>query len=299
MRFVRAIIRPLVLLLLIEGATLLMVRVAPGYFTDPSALDPRLSEHAIAQMQAEKAAANPLAESVKEDVALLAGKLGESRYYHVPVGSLIGPRWPVTMKLLAGGLGLGWIAALLASIPTVLATTPEHNRLASILAIPVVVLIAVPAGAMAALAVTSGYGTPVLIIALFTGPRVFQFLSVILKKELYAEHVRYARALGLTTRRIVLAHVLPCAAPELLATFGTSLVIGLGALVPVEVMFDLPGVAQLAWTAAINRDAPVIAATTLVAAGAVAVAAILSDCFARPGTRIVQTRVSDLALGVK
>ncbi len=299
MRFVRAIIRPIVLLLLIEGATLFMVRMAPGYFTDASALDPRLSEHAIAQMQADRAAANPIAESVKEDVALLAGKLGDSRYYHVSVGSLIGPRWPVTMKLLAGGLGLGWIAALMVSVPTVMARTRGQNRFASMLAVPAVVLIAVPAGAMAALAVTSGYGTPVLIIALFTGPRVFQFLTVILKKELHAEHVRYARALGLTTRRILLAHVLPSAAPELLATFGTSLVIGLGALVPVEVMFDLPGVAQLAWTAAINRDAPVIAATTLVAAGMVAVAAILSDCLTRRGNRTVQPNVGEFALEVK
>jgi ABC-type dipeptide/oligopeptide/nickel transport system permease component len=76
-------------------------------------------------------------------------------------------------------------------------------------------------------------------------------------------------------------------------------VIGLGALVPVEVLFDLPGVAQLAWTAAINRDAPVIAATTLVAAGIVALGGILSDCLNQGGTRLLQPNVRDLALEAK
>ena len=299
MRLARVIIRPLVLLLLIEGATLLMVRMAPGYFTDPSALDPRLSEHAIAQMQADRAAANPMAESVKEDVALLAGKLGDSRYYHVSVGSLIGPRWPVTMKLLAGGLGLGWIAALILSVPTVLARTRGQNRFASMLAVPAVVLIAVPAGAMAARRANERIRN--------ASPDHWavhraQGLSVP-DGDSQKGTARGARALCARIGAHDPAHsagtrVALCGA-RLLATFGTSLVIGLGALVPVEVMFDLPGVAQLAWTAAINRDAPVIAATTLVAAGMVAVAAILSDCLTRPGNRTVQPNVGEFALEVK
>ena len=55
--------------------------------------------------------------------------------------------------------------------------------------------------------------------------------------------------------------------------FLTSIVVALiGLLVPVEVIFDLPGLGQLAWSAALNRDLPVLLAVTLMVAACVAVA---------------------------
>jgi peptide/nickel transport system permease protein len=44
----------------------------------------------------------------------------------------------------------------------------------------------------------------------------------------------------------------------------------LSALVPVEVLFNVPGLGQLAWNAALNRDLPVLLAVTLTMAIAVA-----------------------------
>lgn len=265
---------------MIEGATVLVVRLAPGYFADPNALDPRLAAQVQAQTAAERAqAGNPFLAGLREDAALLTGRLGESRYYHVPVRELISARWPVTLRLLAGGLGYGWLAAALAALLGLLAPSRWAASGERALGMTAMLLIAVPSGALAALSLASGYGTAALVIAAFTAPRVYRFLRVLLEAHLKTGHILQARAAGLTTGSILRSHVLPGAMGELAAILGTSLVLALGALVPVEVVFDLPGIAQLAWTSALNRDLPVIAATTLVIAIGVAVAAMLGDWF--------------------
>lgn len=285
-RLFLTLLRPLALLLLIEGATVLMVRLAPGYFADPNALNPRLAEQAQAQMASEQAhAEGPFVAALHEDAALLTGHLGESRYYHIPVRDLIAARWPVTLRLLAGGLGYGWLAAALAAAIGLFGPRRVAAGTEWALGVAVIFLVAIPSGAMAALALASCYGTPALVIAAFTAPRIYRFLRVLLDAHLSTGHILHARATGLGTVSILRIHVLPNALHELAAVFGTSLVLALGALIPVEVIFDLPGIAQLAWTSALNRDLPVIAATTLVIAMAVAFAAIVGDYF-DPGDRV-------------
>lgn len=280
-RLASVILRPLMLLLLIEGATVLLVRLAPGYFSNSNALDPRLSAMAAERTAQERAASHSaVVESVTEDLNLLRGRMGTSRYYQIPVSELLQPRWPVTLRLLGGGLGMAWLASLVVAAPTMLSRRTGQNALEKIVLAAALLLIAAPSGAMAALSVASGYGTPAMVLALFTAPRIYRFLSVLLRTHVAADHVLFARAGGVPLHRILLGHVIPGALPELLALFGTSLVLALGALIPIEVLFDVPGLAQLAFTSALNRDVPVIAATTLVVAVGVAVGAILEDCLA-------------------
>lgn len=294
-RLLHSLLRPLALLLLIEGATVLMVRLAPGYFANPNALDARLAEQAQAQAASEQAeAGSPLSAALHEDLALLTGRLGESRYYHVPVRDLLATRWPVTVRLLTGGLAYGWLAAALALAISLLSPRAVATGAKRTLGISVIVLVAVPSGALAALALATGYGTPSVVIAAFTAPRIYRFLRVLLDAHLSAGHVLHARATGLSPVSLLRIHVLPNALHELGAVFGTSLVLALGALIPVEVIFDLPGIAQLAWTSALNRDLPVIAATTLVIALGVAFAAIVGDCFS-PGERVREVAQYEVA----
>ena len=56
-----------------------------------------------------------------------------------------------------------------------------------------------------------------------------------------------------------------------------SVMTALAALVPVEVLFDQPGLGKLAWQSSMNRDMPVLAAVTLVFAASVAVAGAMSN----------------------
>lgn len=279
-RFVIAALRPIILLLLIEAATVFMVRLAPGYFSDITALDPQLSQRAHDSMLAEQDASGGVAAaSFREDMELLHGNLGFSRYYRVPVRSLLAIRWGVTLRLLGGSLGFSWLLAMIIAIPVVLSREPKQAGLDLSLLVPVILLLAVPAGSLAALSVASGLGTPMAVMTLFTTPRVYRYVTVLLRSHLDLPHLFYARACGIGSGRLLRVHVLSGIGPELLALVGTSMMMALGAIVPVEVVFDVNGIAQLAWTAALNRDAPVIAATTVLAAGVVAIAGMLSDSF--------------------
>ena len=56
-----------------------------------------------------------------------------------------------------------------------------------------------------------------------------------------------------------------------------SLVLALSALVPVEVVFDVPGLGQLAWSAATNRDLPVLVAVTALLAGCIGFASLIAE----------------------
>jgi peptide/nickel transport system permease protein len=53
------------------------------------------------------------------------------------------------------------------------------------------------------------------------------------------------------------------ASPALFALFGVSLSMAFGAAIPIEALCDSPGVGQLAWQAALNRDLPLIMNLTL------------------------------------
>jgi peptide/nickel transport system permease protein len=75
----------------------------------------------------------------------------------------------------------------------------------------------------------------------------------------------------------VVAHILPTLSLQLSALASLSIVTALSALVPVEVIFDVPGLGQLAWNAAMNRDLPVLLAATMIMALAVTCAGMAPE----------------------
>jgi peptide/nickel transport system permease protein len=62
----------------------------------------------------------------------------------------------------------------------------------------------------------------------------------------------------------LLRHILPVAAPQLLALAGVSISIAFAAALPVEVVCDLPGIGQLAWKAALGRDLELLVNLTMI-----------------------------------
>jgi peptide/nickel transport system permease protein len=71
-------------------------------------------------------------------------------------------------------------------------------------------------------------------------------------------------------------HIAPNIVPQLCALTTLSIVTALGALVPIEAIFTVPGVGQLAWSAVINRDLPVLVAISLLMAFVVGLAGMLA-----------------------
>ena len=85
-----------------------------------------------------------------------------------------------------------------------------------------------------------------------------------LVNALNEDYVRTARAKGLSERRILLRHALRCSLISIVSLFGLDFgsLIG-GAALLTEVVFGLPGVGLLTYTALQNLDLPVIMGTVM------------------------------------
>jgi peptide/nickel transport system permease protein len=142
---------------------------------------------------------------------------------------------------------------------------------------PTTLLLAVPTSAIATICLLAGSGGPVLVMTLLLAARDFKFLDRLLRQAWRSPHLLQAKAQGLTTLHLVRAHILPNVASQLLALATLSIVTALSALVPVEVIFSVPGLGQLAWNAAMNRDLPVLLAVTMIMAIAVTCVGMASD----------------------
>ena len=80
------------------------------------------------------------------------------------------------------------------------------------------------------------------------------------------EHVRVARAKGLTERRVLGRHVILNASLPILTVVGIQVASLLGGTVIIETIFALPGIGRYIYEAIANRDYPVVQGVTLVIA---------------------------------
>jgi peptide/nickel transport system permease protein len=127
------------------------------------------------------------------------------------------------------------------------------------------VLLALPA-TMVALLFVWLRGPVSLAIACVTFPKLFRFLHNLLRQANEQPHVLAARARGVAPGRIFLRHVVSFALPAMVALLGVSISMAFGAAIPIEALSDTPGLGQLAWYAAINRDLPLIVNVTMIVA---------------------------------
>lgn len=238
--------------------TACMVRFSPGFGADERELDPRLSEAGIQAVRQEVGAErNPVRFYLLELGGVLRGKLGYSRSLGRPVAALIGERIPVTARLLTAGLAESWALTLALAAPLTLAKGRRARNIRPAFHVVNMVLLCIPAAVAASFAFI--YGGPLqLVFAAVLVPRMFQYVTGILGRAASLPHVAAARARGVPAAGILLRHIAPSAAPKLLALAGVSVSMAFAAAIPVEVLCDLPGIGQLAWTAASSRDLPVL-----------------------------------------
>jgi len=101
-------------------------------------------------------------------------------------------------------------------------------------------------------------------IGVVTFPKIFRYLRNVLNHAYEQPYILAARARGIGQARLLLRHVLPLAAPPIAGLLGVSISMAFGAAIPIEALCDSPGIGQLAWLAALNRDLPLIMNLTLV-----------------------------------
>jgi len=258
------------------GATLL--RLAPGFGADEEQLDPRLSHASILARSQNQTNDNVTVFYFHHLRRIAGGDLGMSRAFERPVSELLRERFPETMKSVCLGLLLGWAAALAMTVSVVMVRSWALDLCTSIFS---GVLLCIPAALLALLFVLTRAPAR-LVLALIIFPKVFRYARGLLARSASMPHVLMARAKGLGQIRILLWHVLPPAAPQLLALAGVSVSIALTAAIPVEALCDLPGIGQLAWKAALGRDLYLLVNLTMIVTTVTLLANTAADILGQP-----------------
>ncbi len=254
------------------GATL--VRLAPGYGVDEEQLDARLNARSLQALREARAGeANIFVFYFHYLKRLLHGDLGDSRTLRRPVLQLVAERLPETLKSVGLGLALGWSAGFLLAVAIVMSRAWYLDLLGSLL---VGILLCLPAAVLALLFVLA-QAPARLLLGLVVFPKIFRYSRNLLARSSALPHVLTARAKGLGNMRVLVWHILPTAAPQLLALLGVTVSVAFTAAIPMEALCDLPGIGQLAWKAALGRDVALLVNLTMIVALVTLMANSFSD----------------------
>ena len=257
-----------------------LVRHAPGFGVDEREFDARYSQQTVLEMRREPKPA-------REGILLYylhylgraaRGDLGISAGFRRPVRELIAERLPETARSVGAGLALGWTAGMLAAVAALWVARPAFDLLtgattALFLCLPSSVL----ALAMVLAGRVEGGSAATGVIALVILPRVYRYARAILGRVSVAPHVLMARAKGVGGIGLIWRHVLRPAAPALVALAGVSVSVAFGAAIPAEVICDSPGLGQLAWQAALQRDLPLLIDITMLVSILAGVSGLASE----------------------
>ena len=277
-----AALRVLAIMLLASFTGAMLMRIAPGFSSDDQELNSGLSAQSIqAIRQAHRADANVPRFYAQYLASLVRGDLGTSRSLNQPVKDLLRERLPVTLVNLAFALVVGWLfgfsLAIAAQVWNLRVLTFLGNALSG-------TFISTPAAALALIFLLLRW-PPAFAAALLLFPKIYRYTQNLLQQSSEMPHVLTARAKGAGPWRVLAWHVAPIALPQLIALVGVSISIGIGVLLPIEVVSDVAGIGQLAWHAAQSRDLPLLVNLTMVVTFVTVCATLISDAAQRGLTR--------------
>lgn len=259
-----------------------LVRFSPGFGVDERELDPRLSQSSVESIRQEHLRQSSLLRYYGSYLSkAMRGDLGISESLQQPIAELIEERFPVTARSVLFGLITAWPIALLLAVLGVFFSGWLFEASSALFS---GFLLSLPTAVIALLFVY--VRAPVfLVIAVVTFPKLFRFSHNLFAQACGEPHVLAARARGIGKLRIVALHVIPRVAPALLALLGLSVSMSFGAAIPIETLCDSPGVGQLAWYAAINRDLPLLTNLTLIVTLVTVASNSLADSWSKLAVR--------------
>jgi peptide/nickel transport system permease protein len=236
-----------------------LVRFAPGFGVDERELDSRLNNDSVHALRTQHAEEENIVLFYTHYLGgMLRGDLGESHLFSQPVSQLVRERAPLTARNIGYGLLLAWCLAL--SL-TLAAAFWQNIAADGALTAVTGVLLSLPA-AVVGLLIAILRRPVALGIALALLPVLYRYARDIVQRCCARSWIVAARAQGIGKMGVLFRHVLPVAAPQLIALAGVSVNMGFGAALPIEVVADSPGIGQLAWQAALGRDLPLLVALT-------------------------------------
>ena len=223
----------------------------------------------------------------------LAGDLGQSVYFRVPVVELIGERMPVTMGL--GALALVFAVAL--SIPLGVAAALRPNSIIDRLSLWIAVLgQAMPSFWFALLLMLvmgvwwrwlpiSGAGgfdhyiMPAIALGYYATPAIMRLTRAGMIEVLESDYIRTAHAKGLGTGKVLFKHALRNAVIPVVSLAAVQFGFMLSGSIVIESIFALLGVGHLAWISLQRSDFTVVQGIVLMLSVIYILMALVADLF--------------------
>jgi peptide/nickel transport system permease protein len=288
----RRIATSLALVLVVATVVFLTLHLVPGdpaellLSTGGTAPDPV----SVAELREKLGLNRPILEQYLEFLGRLARfDLGTSLVDDYPVADEILLRLPRTLELIAAGTLLAVVIALPAATYAAVHAGGAFDRAASataavLQALPVFVLGTLlilllaqwlrwmPAGGYVPLAEDPGRHfllllLPAVAVAKGLAATVFRMARASVLDQLSRDHVRTARAKGLTQRRVLRRHVVRNAMIPVTTVLGLQMGSLLGGTVLVEFVFNWPGLSTPLLRAVEGRDYPMVVGIVLTVSG--------------------------------
>lgn len=307
-RFVlRRLAASLLLLYLVLTATFFLLHLAPGSPATLLAEDSRVSPAQQENLRRIYGLDQPLPVQYARWLGQMArGNWGTSFSYQRPVNALLFDALPATLLLAAAALAVEQALGLVFGIAAARrpGSAADHAiRVVSLLlysqpgfwiALMAVLLFSLtwpilPASHMYSIgAEEMGRGARLLdllhhlilpagVLGLSQAGSVVRYVRASLLEVLGQEHIRAARAKGISERRVVWVHALRSALPPLIQVTAFSFVSLLSNAVIAEIIFSWPGIGRLTFEAILSRDYPLVLATTAFSAIMVLLANLAAD----------------------
>lgn len=234
--------------------------------------------------------------------ALLHGDLGFSYNLQQPVTALIAQRLPQTLLLMGCAMALSIVIALPLGVYQAHRSGTAFDRTASVavfmawsmptfwfgtllIAIFAVTLRWAPVGGLQtidtqAFDIPSRFAhlvLPVLTLAIVSLAGWSRYVRGSVVEALREDYVRTAVAKGLPTRVVLYRHALRNALLPFITLLGASLPALFGGAIITEQIFAYPGMGQLFWQSAVNRDYATLLGMTVFSAVLVVAGNLLAD----------------------
>lgn len=293
---VRRVAEALLMAVAVTLATFVLLHLVPG---DPArtVLGDRATAQQLADLRHQWGLDSSLPAQLRRYVGDVAqGDLGQSYYYHRSAAGLVGDRIAVTLWLVAGAS----VVAVAVSVPlAVLAAARRDSPVDHLVrAIPLlglgmpafwvgillVELLALRAGLLPVGGWGQGLGghlrslvLPSVTASLAIVPVLVRSLRAGMLDVLDADFVAVVRAKGVSSSRVLLAHVVRNSVVPTINLLGINVAYLLGSTVVVERVFGLQGLGDLLLSGITNRDFPVVQAVTLVLALLVVALVMVTD----------------------
>ncbi|MFI6170235.1 ABC transporter permease [Nocardia sp. NPDC051052] len=276
--FARLLVRRIALLIALLATVFVVVDLLPGN-TARAVLGRDATPDRIAAKERELGLDRPLPERFWNWISgVLTGDFGHTARGR-SINDLLADKFPPT--LLLGGLaltltvvassvlGIWWAARqhtavrLLQPATTMAAAIPEF-----VVATLLILVFALAAGWLPAVTITGRSGFPaspdmlVLPVLALAIPQIGWNTRVVraaMVDAAQAPHVESAVLDGISTRAVLLRHVVPFALPTIVASFATTVGMVLGGSLVVETIFNYPGLGAVLAGSVADRDVSLIA----------------------------------------